>query len=252
MGRLAIVVTALSVLVVFSGCKSADWEKRYLKKEEENRALKEAFDLQNERIAEKDAAAEQLRREMDDTQAEIDALAAELDSMDGMQPVVTRDASYEALMADYERLKAAYGDLVRITEDGNLEITLPASINFASGSYKLTSAGQSTLNSVASDLNSRFPTHRVNIIGHTDNDPIKKSPFKDNHELGAERACEVLRHLSKQGVDESRLIASSMGPNRPIASNATKEGKSKNRRVEIVVIMPKSTKSTMGGGNTKS
>ena len=241
MGRLAIVVTALSVLVVFSGCKSADWEKRYLKKEEENRALKEAFDLQNERIAEKDAAAEQLRREMDDTQAEIDALAAELDSMDGMQPVVTRDASYEALMADYERLKAAYGDLVRITEDGNLQITLPASINFASGSYALTKAGKQTLDSVARELTNEFPNCKIMVIGHTDSDPIRKSPFKDLLELGGERAFEVVRYLASQGVDRSRLTGSSRGAQDPVADNATKEGKKKNRRVEIVVVMPKIT-----------
>ena len=100
MGRLAIVVSALGILVVLSGCKSAEWEKRYLKKEEENRALKEAFDVQNERIAEKDAAAEQLRREMDDTQAEIDALAAEL----GVADQGLLDPAARELLLDGERI----------------------------------------------------------------------------------------------------------------------------------------------------
>ena len=240
MGRLAIIVPAICVLVVLSGCKSTNWEERYLKKEEENRALRESLDVQNEQLAEKDASAEQLRREMDDTQAEIDALAAELDSID-KQPAPTRDAAYEDLMAEYERLKKAYGEMVRITEDGNLEITLPASINFASGSYALTKAGKQTLDSVARELTNEFPNCKIMVIGHTDSDPIRKSPFKDLLELGGERAFEVVRYLASQGVDRSRLTGSSRGAQDPVADNATKEGKKKNRRVEIVVVMPKIT-----------
>ncbi|MEN8149855.1 MAG: OmpA family protein [Planctomycetota bacterium] len=239
MGRLAIIVSALCVLVVFSGCKSANWEKRYLKKEEENRALKEAFDVQNERIAVKDASAEQLRRDMDDTQAEIDALAAELASMEGRPPTQARDSEYEDLVADYERLKKEYGDLVRITEDGNLEITLPASINFASGSYKLTKAGKQTLDGVARQLTNEFSNNKILVIGHTDSDPIRKSPFKDLMELGGERAFEVVRYLATKGVAKSRMTGSSRGDQDPVASNATAAGKKKNRRVEIVVVMPK-------------
>lgn len=239
MGRLAIVVSVVSVLLVASGCKNTNWEQRYLKKEEENRALKEAFDVQNERVAVKDASAEQLRREMDDTQAEIDALAATLDSME-QQPALARDGAYDDLMADYERLKKAYGDMVRITEDGNLEITLPASINFASGSYKLTKAGKQTLDSVARQLTNEFPNNKIEVIGHTDSEPIKKSPFKDLMELGGERAFEVVRYLASKGVEKSRMTGSSRGAQDPVASNATKEGKKKNRRVEIVVVMPKS------------
>ena len=239
MGRLAIVVSVLGILLVASGCKNTNWEQRYLKKEEENRALKEAFDVQNERVAVKDASAEQLRREMDDTQAEIDALAATLDSME-QQPVLARDGAYDDLMADYERLRKAYGDMVKITEDGNLEITLPASINFASGSYKLTKAGKQTLDSVARQLTNEFPNNKIEVIGHTDSDPIKKSPFKDLIELGGERAFEVVRYLGSKGVEKSLMTGASRGAQDPVASNATKEGKKKNRRVEIVVVMPKS------------
>ena len=77
------------------------------------------------------------------------------------------------------------------------------------------------------------------MIGHTDSDPIKKSPFKDNWELGAERAAEVVRYLSgKHTIERSRFEASSRGATAPIADNKTSDGKKRNRRVEIVVLMP--------------
>ena len=86
-------------------------------------------------------------------------------------PAVVPDTSgndaYDALHADYERLKLEYGDLVRITVDGNLEITLQSSVTFASGSYNLTRQGKKNLDSVARELITEFPTNNIRVIGHT-------------------------------------------------------------------------------------
>jgi len=247
MGRLAFVVLPLvCILFLASGCKSAGWEDKYLEKEQENRALQEAFDTQNTKLAEKDASADVLQREMGETQAQVDLLAATLEDMENrpVAPVVVLDPSgdeaYVALLAEYERLKLQYGDLVRITEDGNLEITLQSSVTFASGSYNLTRQGKKNLDSVARELITEFPTNNIRVIGHTDTDPIRKSPFKDNWELASERSLEVIRYLTEKGVEHTRLEGSSRGENAPVADNATAAGKKRNRRVEIVVIMPKS------------
>ena len=148
--------------------------------------------------------------------------------------------AYDALHADYERLKLEYGDLVRITVDGNLEITLQSSVTFASGSYNLTRQGKKNLDSVARELITEFPTNNIRVIGHTDTDPIRKSPFKDNWELASERSLEVIRYLTEKGVEHTRLEGSSRGENAPVADNATAAGKKRNRRVEIVVVMSKS------------
>jgi len=245
MGRFAFVIPVVGLLLVASGCKSTEWEQKYLEKEQENRALQEAFDARNTDSAESDAAAEMLRRDLERTEAELAVLADEVARRENLPvaPAVTpepaRDEAYEALLADYERLKQKYGELVRITEDGNLEITLQSNVTFNSGSYNLTSQGKKTLESIGRELANEFPNNLIRVTGHTDTDPIVKSPFKDNWELGSERALEVIRYLTKQGVERTRMEAASRGENAPIADNSTPEGKKRNRRVEIVVIMPR-------------
>jgi chemotaxis protein MotB len=76
----------------------------------------------------------------------------------------------------------------------------------------------------------------VGIEGHTDNDPIKKSGWKSNWELSTARALSVLHYLSEQSVNEPRLSAIGYGEYRPVASNDIKDGRQKNRRVEIVIL----------------
>jgi len=86
-------------------------------------------------------------------------------------------------------------------------------------------------------LQSQYSGKQIDIVGHTDADPIKKSKWKDNWELSTQRALSVVRYLIKRGIPEDRIRASGCGAARPIASNATVSGKAKNRRVEIVVHM---------------
>ena len=74
------------------------------------------------------------------------------------------------------------------------------------------------------------------ILGHTDNAPIRKSGWKDNHELSAQRALAVARYLLDAGVDPARLIAAGSGEYRPRSTNDTEAGRSTNRRIEFYVI----------------
>jgi chemotaxis protein MotB len=242
MRRLGIAVPALLLSILAVGCASTDWESRYLEKEAESRALQEQMESQNQYFAERQAASEALREDMTKARAQIETLAGEISELQNQPPVVQEapvDQDYEALRREYERLKAKY-DEVRITEDGNLEIILDSNVTFASGSHRLTAEGRRIIDSLAGELKHNFAGNLVEVIGHTDSDPIKKSPYKDNWELGSERALEVTRYLSaNHGIDSDRLKASSRGATMPIADNATKEGKRKNRRVEVVVVIPK-------------
>ena len=100
------------------------------------------------------------------------------------------------------------------------------------------------LDKVADVLNTTVADLNVGIEGHTDNRPIKRSGWKSNWELSTARALSVLHYLSGKSVAESRLAAIGYGEYKPVASNDTKEGRQKNRRVEIV-ILPK-TETTKG------
>jgi len=122
-------------------------------------------------------------------------------------------------------------------ESGNVVITLESGITFASGSAKLTTSGRSILNRVASTLQAKFPDRQIRLVGHTDSDPIKRSGFKDNWSLGFERARAVAVYFRDEGkISAERLALASRGPHEPVASNASADGKKKNRRVEIMII----------------
>jgi chemotaxis protein MotB len=120
---------------------------------------------------------------------------------------------------------------------GTITVTLANTILFDSGKATLKSATNKELDHILAVLKEKYSGKQIDVIGHTDNEPIKKSAWKDNWELSAQRALSVARYLADHGVSEKQLEASGCGAFRPVASNSTAEGKAKNRRVEIVVYM---------------
>ena len=123
-----------------------------------------------------------------------------------------------------------------------LVITFVAEVLFDSGKANLRKDSMPKLDKVAAVLNTTVADLNVGIEGHTDNQPIKKSGWKSNWELSTARALSVLHFLSEKGVNEPRLAATGYGEYKPVATNDAKDGRQKNRRVEIV-ILPKVEKS---------
>jgi type VI secretion system protein ImpK len=78
------------------------------------------------------------------------------------------------------------------------------------------------------------PGH-IKIVGHTDTTPIRTVRFPSNFELSVERAKAVAAVLKRGLADSNRVDIEGKGPDVPIASNATPEGRAKNRRVEIFI-----------------
>ncbi|MHC4186235.1 MAG: OmpA/MotB family protein, partial [Planctomycetota bacterium] len=120
---------------------------------------------------------------------------------------------------------------------GTITVTLENKILFSPGKATLKSATSRELDHIESVLRSKYSGKPIDVVGHTDSDPIKRSPWKDNWELSAQRALSVVRYLVKRGVPEDGLRAVGCGAARPVAENSTAAGKAKNRRVEIVVYM---------------
>jgi chemotaxis protein MotB len=81
----------------------------------------------------------------------------------------------------------------------------------------------------------KLPEHlHVKARGHTDiNPPDSSSPFKDNWELSTARAVSVVKELIKNRIDPRKISASGKAEFDPITSNATQEGRAKNRRVDL-------------------
>lgn len=143
-----------------------------------------------------------------------------------------------------DRLKKEIADKevkVEMMERG-LVITFVAEVLFDSGKADLRSDSIEKLGKVSEVLNTTVRDLNVGIEGHTDNVPIKYSGWKSNWELSTARALSVLHLLvEKQEVAAERLSATGYGEYHPVADNDTKEGRQKNRRVEIV-ILPKTSK----------
>ncbi len=127
-------------------------------------------------------------------------------------------------------------------QDKGLVITFVAEVLFASGKDALRGGAAGKLSKVAKVLNTTVKDYNVGVEGHTDNIPIKHSGWKSNWELSSARALSVLHYLKdKHSVPPRRLSATGYGEFHPIDSNDVKEGRQRNRRVEIV-ILPKVTK----------
>lgn len=106
---------------------------------------------------------------------------------------------------------------------------------FSGGLTVLSPATSSILRRVAEALNDVPGT--VSIVGHTDNVPLQSAQFKDNQALSEARAQAVRKSLVAQGVVPERIVVSGKGEQAPVQSNATAEGRARNRRVEIEVLL---------------
>ena len=104
-------------------------------------------------------------------------------------------------------------------------------ILFDSGRASIKKESFETLNSIA-EIMKEFPNSNFRIEGHTDSDGSDALNLK----LSKERAASVREYLVTRGLETSRLTSEGYGESKPIASNKTKAGKAKNRRVEVVLI----------------
>jgi len=123
------------------------------------------------------------------------------------------------------------GSGVSVTRNGdNIILNMPGSITFNTNEDSIKSQFYRTLNSVALVLK-KYNKSLVDINGYTDS----TGSASYNKALSDRRASSVAQYLSSQGVDSRRLGAMGFGSANPIASNATEEGRAKNRRVEIQI-----------------
>ena len=123
------------------------------------------------------------------------------------------------------------GTGVSVTRVGNqIILNMPGNVTFASGSSDISADFYPVLNSVALVL-IEFDKTYVDVVGHTDS----TGGLEMNQRLSERRANSVARYLNGQQVLSERLLTRGMGPNAPVASNDTVEGRSLNRRVEIIL-----------------
>ena len=116
-------------------------------------------------------------------------------------------------------------------------ISLAGNLLFDSGKSDLKPQGLVLLDSVAERL--KTMTNEIRIEGHTDNVAIATPLYPSNWELSSARAITVGRYLSENdGISPTRLAAAGYGEFRPVAPNDTRDGRARNRRVDLVILFP--------------
>jgi outer membrane protein OmpA-like peptidoglycan-associated protein len=121
---------------------------------------------------------------------------------------------------------------VSVTRDGdNIVLNMPGNITFPTNSADLNASFYEVLNSVSLVLN-EFEQTLVEVVGHTDSTGARSY----NMGLSERRADSVAAYLRTRNVRSDRLIAVGVGPDYPVATNETVEGRQLNRRVELTLV----------------
>ncbi|MFZ0257444.1 MAG: OmpA family protein [Gammaproteobacteria bacterium] len=123
---------------------------------------------------------------------------------------------------------AGSGIEVERTSQNEIKLIMPGDVTFDTGKKEVKEEFFPTLQSFTGVLK-EYPETRITIIGHTDS----TGSVAFNDALSQDRALAVGEYLMSSGVDPIRLDMFGEGPRRPIATNATKEGRARNRRVEF-------------------
>ncbi|NLO98622.1 MAG: OmpA family protein [Peptococcaceae bacterium] len=128
--------------------------------------------------------------------------------------------------------------LVSTIEERGLVVSIQDTLLFDSGSAEITPKARSILQKISGVL-SASPNF-IKVEGHTDNLPINTVRFPSNWELSVLRATNVVHILVEEGgINPERLSATGYGEYRPRADNNTEEGRSANRRVDLVILRSK-------------
>ena len=219
-----IIASVLTAVLLLGLLGLASWEKK--REVEKVRAeLAEALAA----AAKPQAEAADLKDKLAESQSRIHELAKEKDA------VVQTHQSLE----DEMRTALESKDVTISQLQGKLTVNILDRVMFDSGEAELKPAGAAVLRKVAEVL-AQHPNLKVHVIGHTDNVPIRAAArhrFPSNWELSTARATAAVRFLTEiAGVDPRRLGAVGYGEFRPVADNATSEGRARNRRIAITIL----------------
>jgi chemotaxis protein MotB len=213
--RLLVVTFTVLGSLGLTGCKS-------VKKSDYDAAIDE-----NTQLRERIATLQENVRQANDRNAEIAAENARLRDENGRlitQPTNAQGQSGNSGFEGISGVDVGYGP------GGEIVVGVAGDVLFSSGQATLRSQSKSALDQIARVIEGQYSGNTIRVEGHTDNDPIKKSGWKTNERLGAERAMAVETYLVSKGVNNDRIYSATFGPSRPRAS------KQDSRRVEIVIL----------------
>ncbi|MCS6990543.1 MAG: OmpA family protein [Chitinophagales bacterium] len=207
----------------------------------ERRALLDSLTAQQERLI-------QQQKSLDALQADLAQREKKLQELNVL--LRQKDSISQALLGTIQRALKGYekSDLSVEYRNGKVYVSLSEKLLFQSGRTDVDAKGRAALQQLAEVLK-KNPDISITVEGHTDNVPLLGTGFmKDNWDLSVLRATSIIRILTEYGVDPRRITASGRSEYFPVASNATAEGKARNRRTEIILTPKLEELSRLIGG----
>ena len=197
-----------------------------------NEALKANLAKNRELLEQLEAKGKALASE----QERLDASGKRLNELEAL--IAAKEASMRKLKETLSNaLNGFEGKGLTVEQkNGKVYVSMENKLLFKSGSWAVNSEGKTAVVEVGKVLGDN-PDISVLIEGHTDDDPYAGSgPIADNWDLSTKRATAIVAILSEnKSINKQNLTAAGRGEFSPLGSNATAEGKAKNRRIEIIL-----------------
>jgi len=201
-------------------------------KEELEQVLKAKSDTLSQNISD-------LRQKVANLEGENKKLKEDIAALQRVKEEKVKEVSntYEQLLQNMKS-EIAQGQVTISELKGKLTVNMEAAILFDSGKADVKTDGLEILFKMVETLKN-VKDKAIRIEGHTDNVQISGTltrQFPTNWELSAARAINVAKYLQQQGLDPANLSAAAFAEYKPVADNGTKEGRAKNRRIEITLV----------------
>jgi chemotaxis protein MotB len=201
-------------------------------KEELEQVLKAKDDTLSRNISD-------LRQKVANLEGENKKLKEDIAALQRVKEEKVKEVSntYEQLLRNMKS-EIALGQVTISELKGKLTVNMEAAILFDSGKSDVKDDGLEILQKMVDTLKG-VKDKAIRIEGHTDNVQITGTlshVFPTNWELSAARAINVAKYLQQQGLDPAVLSAAAFAEYKPVADNGAKEGRAKNRRIEITLV----------------
>lgn len=123
---------------------------------------------------------------------------------------------------------------IDLVPDKTMRIILTSDLLFALGESTLSDSAKESILKIGAAI--RYTPYMINVVGHTDNVPMRSNRFASNWELSVARATTVARFLIDElGMNPNQFVVSGFSSYRPLLPNTTAENRAKNRRVELII-----------------
>jgi chemotaxis protein MotB len=181
----------------------------------------------------------ELRQQVAELKVENGKLSDDIAELQKAKEEKVKEVSgtYEQLLANMKN-EIAKGQVTISELKGKLTVNMEAAILFDSGKADVKPEGIDILGKMVETLKN-VNDKAIRIEGHTDIVQITGAltrTFPTNWELSAARAINVTKYLQQQGIDPRNLSAAAFAEHKPVADNSNKEGRAKNRRIEITLV----------------